>query len=185
MLRLVDGSNDVEDGSDAKGGEEPSPQVRLPGQIFLAAGRGQLRSVVSWLGETGRGVEAELPRAGKDVVLCARGAPLYGTKIEVPIAAQPEIGVALLERLAQPRCGKALRHIAGDVQAADLLTKPLERKRFVALRRYLMNADAMVEAPVEGQAEGRARHLTRAKHADGYESLGAASRGGGTNFTVD
>ena len=38
------------------------------------------------------------------------------------------------------------RHISGEVQAADLLTKPLDRKRFVSLRRYLMNTDAMVDA---------------------------------------
>ena len=56
---------------------------------------------------------------------------------------------------AQVRRQLRCRHIAGDVQAADLLTKPLDRKRFVALRRYLMNTDAMVEAPVEGRAAGR------------------------------
>ena len=44
------------------------------------------------------------------------------------------------------------RHISGEVQAADLLTKPLDRKRFVALRRYLMNTEAMVQAPMEEQS---------------------------------
>ena len=50
---------------------------------------------------------------------------------------------------AQGRRQIKCRHISGEVQAADLLTKPLDRKRFISLRRYLMNTDAMVEAPIE------------------------------------
>ena len=42
------------------------------------------------------------------------------------------------------------RHLAGDAQAADLLTKPLDRKRFVALRTYLMNTDAQVNISDSG-----------------------------------
>mgnify|MGYP001221265151 CR=1 FL=1 len=84
---------------------------------------------------------------------------------------------------AQARRRLRCRHIAGDVQAADLLTKPLDRKRFVALRRYLMNVDAMVEAPVEGRAAKHEDGETRAKPGDDYESSGAASRGGETHST--
>ena len=43
------------------------------------------------------------------------------------------------------------RHLAGDAQAADLLTKPLDRKRFAALRAYLMNSDAQVSV---GKGDG-------------------------------
>ena len=44
------------------------------------------------------------------------------------------------------------RHLAGDAQAADLLTKPLDRKRFAALRAYLMNSDAQVSV---GKGDGK------------------------------
>ena len=37
-----------------------------------------------------------------------------------------------------------LRHLPGDVQAADALSKPLDRKRFSMLRSYLMNEPSMV-----------------------------------------
>ena len=39
------------------------------------------------------------------------------------------------------------RHLAGENTCADALTKPLDRKRFVRLREYLMNTRA--GAPVE------------------------------------
>ena len=45
------------------------------------------------------------------------------------------------------------KHLAGDAQAADMLTKPLDRKRFVALRTYLMNTDAQVNVS-EGMDPG-------------------------------
>ena len=67
---------------------------------------------------------------------------------------------------AQARRQLRCRHIAGDVQAADLLTKPLDRKRFVALRRYLMNVDAMVEAPVEGRAAKHEPPCCKQKHVE-------------------
>ena len=44
------------------------------------------------------------------------------------------------------------RHLAGDAQAADLLTKPLDRKRFATLRSYLMNSDAQVSV---GKGDGK------------------------------
>ena len=44
------------------------------------------------------------------------------------------------------------RHLAGDAQAADLLTKPLDRKRFATLRAYLMNSDAQVSV---GKGDGK------------------------------
>ena len=46
------------------------------------------------------------------------------------------------------------KHLAGDAQAADLLTKPLDRKRFVALRTYLMNTDAQVNVTGKPGKEG-------------------------------
>ena len=48
------------------------------------------------------------------------------------------------------------KHLAGDAQAADLLTKPLDRKRFVALRTYLMNTDAQVNVTGKPGKEGGA-----------------------------
>ena len=57
---------------------------------------------------------------------------------------------------AQGRQQVRCRHISGEVQAADLLTKPLDRKRFVSLRRYLMNTDAMVDAPMQDSDRHRA-----------------------------
>ena len=65
---------------------------------------------------------------------------------------------------AQGRRQIKCRHISGDVQAADLLTKPLDRKRFVSLRRYLMNTDAMVEAPIEDRSGMNDRNRSGTDH---------------------
>ena len=51
------------------------------------------------------------------------------------------------------------RAISGEAQGADLLTKPLDRKRFVALRGYLLNeANAVAGAP-EGSGSDVGAHL--------------------------
>ena len=70
------------------------------------------------------------------------------------------------------------RHLAGDAQAADLLTKPLDRKRFVALRTYLMNSDAQVSAEdYRAKAEGGAMRGGPTKFNERKPSSGLACAG--------
>ena len=75
------------------------------------------------------------------------------------------------------------RHLAGDAQAADLLTKPLDRKRFVALRTYLMNSDAQVSAEdYRAKAEGGAMRggptkFNETKPSSGLACAGSSSAG--------
>ena len=45
----------------------------------------------------------------------------------------------------------AFRGMSGTVQSADLLTKPLDRSRFTALRRFIMNEDAQVVVARSGE----------------------------------
>ena len=53
-----------------------------------------------------------------------------------------------------------LRSIAGSAQGADVLTKPLERKRFVVLVEHMLNAANAVTGG--GHAEGQEDELRRA-----------------------
>ena len=46
-----------------------------------------------------------------------------------------------------------LRSIAGSAQAADVLTKPLERKRFVALVEHMLNSANAVSGDVSPESE--------------------------------
>ena len=83
---------------------------------------------------------------------------------------------------AQGRRQIRCRHISGEVQAADLLTKPLERKRFMSLRRYLMNTDAMVEAPMQENGNRRACPSTPAGEVcKGGDNTADASTTSGMN----
>ena len=83
---------------------------------------------------------------------------------------------------AQGRRQIKCRHISGEVQAADLLTKPLERKRFVSLRRYLMNTDATVDAPMPGDENQRGSHFTpTGEVCKGGENTGADAMVSGKN----
>ena len=53
-----------------------------------------------------------------------------------------------------------LRSIAGSAQGADVLTKPLERKRFVVLVEHMLNTVNAVTG--EGHTEGQKEELRRA-----------------------
>ena len=56
----------------------------------------------------------------------------------------------------------AFKGMSGHVQSADLLTKPLDRTRFVTLRKFITNE----EAQVHGQASSEAQPGEEAVRSD-------------------
>ena len=47
----------------------------------------------------------------------------------------------------------AFKGMSGHVQSADLLTKPLDRTRFVTLRRFITNEEAQVHGEAGNEAQ--------------------------------
>ena len=56
-----------------------------------------------------------------------------------------------------------MRHVAGTWQLADMLTKPLEKKRFVALVDHVMNTPNLVVAGDAQEAHDGPEHGEQAE----------------------
>ena len=59
-----------------------------------------------------------------------------------------------------------MRHVAGERQLADVLTKPLDRRRFVTLVDHMMNTANLVDHGEASGAggEGDEAELSECKH---------------------